>query len=151
YGSIARSRLIKLGAGDMTLSTVGKMITQIASTIPNWIDQMNSRVTTFMSLDEISPATRVDAKTEPMITIRVKNLAPIPLAVGSSHPIDSRFLIVPRIDDQTAGFSGKVVSKVVQMNHRLRLRPLEELIVQVPAESVQSQWLLKMQSNVSIR
>lgn len=151
YGAFARSRLIKMGVGDQTLSTAGKQMIQISGTIPNWIDQMNSRVTTFMSLDIVSPAPVIDALDEPMITIRLKNISPIPLAVGSSHPIDSRFLIVPRIDDQSAGFSGKVVSKVVQLNHRLRLRPLEEMVVRVPAESVQSQWILKMQSNVSIR
>lgn len=151
YGAFARSRLIKMGVGEQTLSTPGKMMIQIADTIPNWVDQMNSRVTTFMSLDIQSPSALVDAMSEPMITIRLKNMSPIPLAVGSSQPIDSRFLIIPCIDDRSADFVGSVVDKVVQLNHRLRLRPLEEFVVQVPADSVQSQWILKMQSNVSLR
>ncbi len=151
YGAFARSRLIELGAGDKALTGAGKQMIQIAGTIPNWIDQMNTRPSTFIALDMIAPSQRIDPLDDPVVTIRLKNLAPIPLAVGPSQPLDSRFLLVPRIDQRSVGFVGTPTPKVLELNHRLRLRPREEMVVEVPADSPRTQWLLKMQPTTSIR
>lgn len=150
YGAFARSRLIKLGKGDSTLSIAGRQMIQIMGTVPNWLDQMITRPSTFIFLDLIGPGESIDALEEPMITIRLKNLAPIPLAMGPSQPMDSRFLVVPKIDYDSRGFRGEVNSKVVAVNHRLRLLPREELKVKIPVDSAQTQWLFKMQPNASI-
>lgn len=151
YGAFARSRMVELGAGDKTLTAAGKQMIQIAGTIPNWIDQMNTRPSTFIALDMIAPREDIDPLENPTIKIRLKNLAPIPLAVGPAQPLDSRFLIVPRIDEQSVGFVGTTSSKVVELNHRLRLRPREEMVVEVPADSARTQWLIKMQPTTSVR
>lgn len=151
YGAFARSRMVELGVGDKTLTGAGKQMVQISGTIPNWIDQMNSRPSTFIALSVSEPSKRIGVLDEPTIEIRLKNLAPIALAVGPSQPMDSRFLVVPRIDDDSSGFVGAVRPKVVELNHRFRLRPLEEMVVRVPVDSVETQWLLKMQPNSSIR
>ncbi len=151
YGAFARSRLIELGAGDKVLTGAGKQMIQIAGTIPNWIDQMNTRPSTFIALDMIAPDKRIDPLDDPVVTIRLKNLAPIPLAVGPSQPLDSRFLLVPRIDKRSVGFVGSPTPKVVELSYRLRLRPREEMVVEVPADSPRTQWLLKMQPTTSIR
>ncbi len=151
YGAFARSRMVELGVGDKTLTTAGKQMIQIAGTIPNWIDQMNTRPSTFIALDMIAPRKDIDPLENPTIKIRLKNLAPIPLAVGPSQPLDSRFLLVPRIDEQSVGFVGTTSSKVLELSYRLRLRPREEMVVEVPADSPRTQWLLKMQPTVSVR
>jgi tetratricopeptide (TPR) repeat protein len=151
YGAFARSRMVELGVGEKTLTGAGKQMIQIAGTIPNWIDQMNRRPSTFIGLAMDPPTGMIGVLDRPTIRIRLKNLAPIPLAVGPSQPLDSRFLLAPRIDDQSYGFVGEVRPKVVELNHRFRLRPLEEMVVEVPADSVATQWLLMMQANSSIR
>ncbi len=151
HGAFARSRMVELGAGEKTLTAAGKQMIQIAGTIPNWVDQMNTRPSTFIALDMIAPREDIDPLEHPTVKIRLKNLAPIPLAVGPSQPLDSRFLLVPRIDDQSVGFVGTTSSKVLELSYRLRLRPREEMVVEVPADSPRTQWLLKMQPTVSIR
>ena len=151
YGAFARSQLFSYGVGDMTLTAVGKKMVEATKTIPDWVDQMNSRPSIYMYLDLEVPKKRFGILEQSMIKIRLKNVSPIPLSLGPSQPIDSRFLILPSIDQDSVGFQGEAVSKVLGLNHRLRLRPLEEMEVKLPADSVQTQWLLQMQPNVSIR
>jgi hypothetical protein len=153
YGAFARSRLIKMGEGERTLSDAGREMIKIAATIPNWLDQMNTRPGTFMYLDMDLIESKIDPVTMPMLRIRLRNLAPIPLAIGPSHPIDSRFLIESVFDSQTLGFQGEVSakSKVYELNNRLRLMPREEVLIEIPADSMQANWLLTLQANNSIR
>jgi tetratricopeptide (TPR) repeat protein len=150
FGAFARSRIVGLGEGEKTLSIAGRQMIQIVNTIPGWIDQMILRPSTFMYLEIIQPKNPIEPLVNPMVTIRLKNLAPIPLALGPSQPLDSTFLIVPRIDDKSRGFRGKARSRVVEMNTRLRLRPLEEVNITVPIDSDQTAWLMSMQPNISI-
>ncbi|MBL4697618.1 MAG: hypothetical protein JKX70_02170 [Phycisphaerales bacterium] len=151
YGAFGRSRMIHLGYGDQVLTDAGVRMNQMVKTMPEWIDQMDTRPETYVYLGMELSSNRLGTLDRPMITIRLKNLSPIPLALGPASPMDSRFLITPRIDDSLKGFQGKVNSKVVDLGQRLRLRPLEEIVVEVPADSPQTAWLLKMQPNASIR
>lgn len=150
-GAFARSRLIAMGKNNLTITTAGRQMIQIANTVPTWIDMMNTRVSTFMYLGIVEPARQIDPLMQPKMKIRLRNVAPVPLALGPSQPMNSRFLIVTKIDELSAGFMGQVKSKVVEFDHRLRLEPYEEVVVEVDADSAQTQWLLAMQPNVSIR
>lgn len=149
YGAFAQSRLGVLGVGDQTLTDAGKEMIRIADSIPGWIDQMNSRPSFFMYLHMGTSAGQIEALDSAMVTVRLKNVSPIPLAVGPSHPIDSRFLLESVIDHQSDDFQGMTIPKVLGLNHRLRLNPREELEVTIPADSPGTQWLLQMQPNAS--
>jgi tetratricopeptide (TPR) repeat protein len=151
WGAFSRSKMIQLGIGDRSFTTAGRQMAQIEGTVPRWLDKMISRPSSFIYLDVIAPSDDIGPLENPTIKIRLKNLAPIPLAVGPSQPMDSRILIVPKIDNDSLGFQGVASSKVVSLNQRLRLRPLEEMVVEVPVDSPRTQWLIKMQSNASIR
>lgn len=151
YGAFAQSRLERLGVGDRTLSSAGVEMIQMAETIPNWIDQMISRPSFFMYLDMSISSVLIDPMEPAMVTIRLKNMSPIPLGVGPAQPIDSRFVLLTRIDHESMGFEGMPVPKVIGLDHRLRLRPLEEIVVTIPADSPGTQWIMKMQPNASIR
>lgn len=150
YGAFARSKLVALSKEDQVVTSAGRQMIQIVKTIPTWIDQMIIRPSSFMYLDMVAPGPVVEAMETPMVKIRLKNLAPIPLALGASQPLNSQMLVLPVIDDRAKGIQGQVRPKVVAMDHRLRLRPLEELIIEVPADSPQTQWLLSLQSSYSI-
>ena len=150
YGAFANSRLGALGVGDQTLTRAGKEMIRIVDSIPSWIDQMNSRPSYFMYLHMGISSNKFGALDSAMVTVRLKNISPIPLAIGPSHPIDSRFLLESIIDHQSSDFQGVTIPKVLGLNHRLRLNPLEELEVTIPADSPGTQWLLQMQPNASI-
>ncbi len=145
YGAFAQSRLVNMGLGDQTITSVGRQLIKAEQSIPNWLDQMIHRPTTFIFLDAVSSDLRVEADDQPTIKVRMKNLAPIPLAVGPSQPLDARFLIAGDLGTQATGFQGQKRPKVVSMSNRLRLMPLEEMVVEVKADSPQTQWLLDNQ------
>src|SRR5207237_9340156 len=68
---------------------------------------------------EVGPGERV------LTRVRLRNLAPIPLGLGSGKSINTRLLFVPSIE---AG--GRVRSpegEVIDVNRRLRLMPGQEL------------------------
>jgi len=150
YGAFSRSKLVKLGYENLVVTSAGRQMIQIEKTIPNWIDQMSIRPSSFMYLDMQAPGPIVDAMESPTIKIRLKNLAPVPLAMGPSQPLDTQMLLLPVIDDRVKGVQGQVRAKVIAMDHRLRLKPLEELVIEVATDSVQTQWLLSLQSSSSI-
>lgn len=151
YGSYARSRLRELGAADQILTIAGRQMVQVAKTVPDWIDQMTTRPEFFMYLAIDPVEESVDPMDPVMVRIRLKNLAPIPLALGPSQPIDSNFLLESIIARDTLGFQGTPVPKVLDLNHRLRLMPREELVATVRANAPLTQWLMKMQSSTSYR
>ncbi|MGV6814924.1 MAG: hypothetical protein ACWA5W_07955 [Phycisphaerales bacterium] len=151
YGSYARSRLVGLGAKDQILTIAGRQMVQVAKTVPDWVDQMTTRPEFFMYL-QIDPVEEsVDPMDPVMVRIRLKNLAPIPLALGPSEPIDSNFLLESIVAQDTMGFQGAPVPKVLDLNHRLRLMPREELVATVRGNAPLTQWLIKMQSSTSYR
>ncbi len=151
FGVFARYQLDRLGEGSRVVTTGGRQMIQISRTVPNWIDQMKARPSTFMFLDMEVEGKIQDMIGQPMVTVRLRNLSPIPLAVGPAQPLDSRILLQTRIDAQSAVFLGDAKAKVLGLDQRLRLRPREELVVRVRADSAQSSWLLSMQANASIR
>jgi len=61
------------------------------------------------------------------VRIRIRNVSPIPLAVGADRPINSRILLQPHKDNNPMFFFHEVYPEVVELNRRLRLEPREEL------------------------
>lgn len=145
YGAYAHARLLALGAGDRVVTASGRQMMQIAKTIPDWIDQMIRRPESFMYLSASVARNVYSPMDQPMLTVRLQNTAPIPMALGPSRPIDSSFLIVPDLETGNSGFRGKGYPKVVELGQRLRLRPRETLTVMLRADSAQTDWLLDMQ------
>lgn len=151
YGAFAHSRLIAMDAADRLVTTSGRQMMQIAKTIPVWIDQMVTRPTSFMSLAVSADSDAYPMGQRPGVTIRLKNIAPIPLAVGPAQPLNSRILLTPRIDRRAFPRADKLTGKVVEFDQRLRLRPLEEMSVRVDADSPALSWLMSTRMVESVR
>lgn len=152
YGAFAYARLQKLGAADQMLTDAGKEMAQAAAGVPQWYDQIISNPSNFFTINVTQDKQLYREGEQPMLTIRIKNTAPIPLALGPSAPIDSRVLI-ESVGVQTMhnGFVGDPRPKVLQLDHRLRLEPREELVVQVVADSASTDWLIDQQPGISMR
>ncbi len=152
YGAFADTRLHSLGVGDRVLTAAGQQMKLIAQRVPGWIDQMITRQGSFFYMGvELDQRVYRDAE-QPKITVRLQNTAPIPLGVGPSSPIDSRILVEPvGVMTPHNGFQGKTRAKVLQLDHRIRLMPREEIRVEIVADSATTDWLMDQQPSVSVR
>lgn len=152
YGAFAYTRLVKLGAKDQVLTDAGRQMIQIADSVPAWYDRMIQSPASFFYLSATQDKPLYQEGETPYITLHLKNTATIPLALGPSSPIDSRVLI-ESVGVQTMhnGFAGDPRAKVVQLDHRLRLEPREELVVRVAADSASTDWLIDQQPGISMR
>ncbi len=152
YGAFANTRLVQLGAADRILTDAGREMRVVASKVPDWIDQMIRRPGSFFYLGVEQDQRMYSEGQQPMLTIRLQNTAPIPLALGPNAPIDSRVLIEPvGVKTPHNGFAGDPRPKVLQLDQRLRLEPREELILTINADSASTDWLIDQQPGVAIR
>ncbi|MFG0313244.1 MAG: tetratricopeptide repeat protein [Phycisphaerales bacterium] len=152
YGAFAHARLHKLGAGDRILTEAGSEMIEIASRVPDWIEQMIERPSSFQYLSVEHEKLVYDEGERPVLKIRLQNTAPVPLSVGPNAPISSRVLIEPvGVATQHNQFRGTPRPKVLQLDTRIRLKPRETMTVEVVADSVSTDWLIEQQPSISMR
>jgi len=150
-GALARSRLEELTNGADQTTAEGKLMGEIAEAIPVWLDKMIVDPENTMSL-RIDPTNgSYDAGEAAGLVIRLSNLTTLPLSVGNAHPIDSNLLIVPGFREIDSGFSGFGKAKVVDLGRRLRLMPLEEMVIEINPDSIQTRWLIQTQPQAVVR
>jgi len=99
----------------------------LAKDVPRFVDDMIADTSSFMSfrIEVLESPTRVNMPWH--VRLRVRNLSPIPLAVGSDRPINSRVLLQPHRDNNFAFFFKELYPEVVELNRRLRLEPYESI------------------------
>ncbi|MCA9274429.1 MAG: hypothetical protein KDA29_00215 [Phycisphaerales bacterium] len=152
YGAFSHTRLLQLGAGDRVLTEVGREMTQIAERAPFWIEEMINRPSSFQYLSVTQDKRVYSEADRPILTIKLQNTAPIPLAVGPNAPISSRLLIEPvGVATPQNGFVGDPRANIVQLDTRLRLMPREAIEIQIVGDSVNTDWLIEQQPSLSIR
>lgn len=112
----------------------GVAIEAMAQSVPRFVDDMVLTPMSFMDLrvDAGSPAKKPTDRF--FVKVTIKNLAPIPLGVGSDRPINSRLLLQPHKDTNLGYFFGQLYPEVVELNRRIRLDPLESIVVDVPVD-----------------
>lgn len=116
------------------LSPAGVPLDAMARDVPRFIDDMVKNPIAFMDL-RISAGERTKGAADRfVVTIELKNLAPIPLGVGSDRPINSRILLQPHRDNNGAYFARQLFPEVVELNRRLRLDPLETMRADIPVD-----------------
>jgi hypothetical protein len=126
-GVIASTRASALSGSSGSGVGVGEAagLEVFAKTIPSWIDTMVDKPWGFESL-RVEPVTaRIAAQDRAMTRVRIRNLAPIPLGMGTGRPINTRLLFSSVME--TAGHVQAPDAEVVEVNRRLRLMPGEEL------------------------
>jgi hypothetical protein len=119
--------IAKAGANPATApsASIAAALESFSKTIPSWIDGMVDRPWTFQSI-RVEAVDKQVSPGEPVLArVRLRNLSPIPLALGAGKCLNTRLLFVPSIE---AG--GRVRSpegEVIDVSRRLRLMPGEEL------------------------
>ncbi|MBL4808992.1 MAG: hypothetical protein JKY43_02915 [Phycisphaerales bacterium] len=150
-GAIARSRLEELTDGADMTTPEGVLMGEIADGVPVWLEKMITNPENTMSLRIKPTKTSFEAGESARLTIRLSNLSALPMSLGSAHPIDSNLLIVPGFREIDSDFQGVGRAKVVDLGRRLRLMPLEELVIEIDPDSVQTKWLIQTQPQSVIR
>lgn len=151
YGALARMRLRGMGREAGVISAEGRQLASALAKVPDWLDRMTMDPRGFMLLQIETPSDSMGPDQPTMIRVRLRNAGSIPLGLGASRPIGSRFLIGPRPISRMADFAGAPAPKVLELDRRLRLEPLQELDVVVEADSPYTSWLREVNAHVSMR
>lgn len=110
-----------------------RLLGAMADGVPRWLDQMHIRPQSFQSLQAALVADRGGPFDKPIIELSLRNMAPIPLAIGPDRPLNSRIMLGPAIDIGTRRVQG-TSPEVVSLERRLRLMPGTEMKVRVWAD-----------------
>lgn len=151
YGALARTRLVAMGRASEAVSAQGAALESVLSRVPAWMDRMLTEARAFMMLQVDAPARTTGPLEATRIRVRLRNIAPIPLGLGASRPIGSRLLIAPRPVHADSAYRGEPTPRVIDLNRRLRLEPLEELEALVEADSAYTDWLRDVNAQTSLR
>lgn len=150
-GALARVRLRAMDAEGEIMTPEGRRLESALRKVPTWMDRMISDPKSYMSLQVETPASTVGPEDHARVRVRLRNTSAIPMGLGSSRPIGSRLLLAPRAVGRTSEFVGSPASKVLEVDRRLRLAPMEELDVVVEADSAYTQWLREVNASISLR
>lgn len=151
YGGYARTRLQRIGRDSEALTTDGAYLESRLAKLPKWLDRMLTEPRSFMLLQVDAPLLTTDPLGTATVRVRLRNTSPIPLGVGSSRPIGTRFLITPRSVGAESDFGGALRGKVVDLDSRFRLETLEEIEVVLDADAPYAKWLRTANAHVSQR
>ncbi len=150
-GVWAALRVIEL-AGDTGLpSDAGRNMAARADRIPMWIDRMITQPSTFMELRADATAASFAADERATVRVRLRNMAPIPLSVGSDKVISSRLMVSPALDADVRGFLGTPQPEVLEFDRRLRLEPREAIVADIPADLGYTGYLVDLNARLTLR
>ncbi|MCW5769530.1 MAG: hypothetical protein KIT19_12690 [Phycisphaeraceae bacterium] len=120
---------------------------EIAASVPKWVDEMITQPRSYMSLT--ADASSVGGRNTLRVTIR--NLSPLPLAVGPERPINSRLLISPKVDVGIQKTSLDALPEVVLAERRIRLLQGEAVEIEIWPDIGYAGWLIETQSLRTVR
>lgn len=112
--------------------------------IPSWLDDGARDTTKVVSIKVDPPRSGGLAPLDPaMVTFRVRNNTPVPLAVGPNMTVDSRLLITPSVDIGGQHMLDTPQPEVGSLAGRLRIMPHEEVTFRVWAEPGITGWAVQ--------
>ena len=141
-GAWGRTKAAQAAGTPLPTTELSRALEAQAAGVPQWMDEMILRPSSFQSLSITPTAERFDTQTPVRMTVRIRNMSPIPLALGADAALNSRILLVPRISRGSDLLMDQTVPEVIKVDRRLRLLPREELVATVWAEPGFGGWLL---------
>ncbi len=122
-----------------------------ASKIPDWIDTIVDKPRMIQTLSADTGPDRLGALDRSTLKITLKNLSPIPLAVGSNKPINTRLLFTPKIELGAADRNAFGEPEVVDLARRLRLLPGEDFSASLSPDAGVLGWMAQNASGEPTR
>ncbi len=150
-GAWARSMAMQLSGVDVMRFEVTDRMGEIARGVPLWVDRMVQDPSSAIQLGAEMERMQVGPLEPVRVRIRVKNLAPAPLALGADRPIQSRMLISPSIDVGVDARNLAALPEVADLERRLRLLPRQELMASLDVVPGFTGWYLDTSCEASAR
>lgn len=132
-GVMARSQLEELTGSSEFVGAGRDRVLEVAKGIPEWIDKMIREPKSVITLMADLPPTSSFTDPAPL-RITLRSMAPIPLAVGSERPLNSRLLLSPNFAIRSAGLNSQIRPEAADLDRRLRLMPRESLEIPLPID-----------------
>jgi hypothetical protein len=142
-GAWARSVLITLKALPETLTNLEAPMRSFAAGIPAWVDEMTRSPGSFMVLRLELLKNTLGATEKSGVRVFLQNIAPIPLGLGADRTLNSRLLLMPKLESVSSAAAKGVRPEVVDLDRRLRLLPRETLAFTVWPECGWTGWMLQ--------
>jgi hypothetical protein len=140
-GAWARSKLESMGVKD-DAAQVAALERAVEGT-PLWVDDMIASPWKYLDLRLSLAKPEAESWEDVPVRITLQNLAPVPLALGSDRPLNSRVLLVPTMDVRAAALTAFMRPEVVDIDRRLRLMPRETVTVEVDPDLGQTGWVME--------
>ncbi|MCA9299561.1 MAG: hypothetical protein KDA28_10870, partial [Phycisphaerales bacterium] len=151
FGAYAQGELLRMKGAEAVFSEYTVQARDWRRGVPDWIDRMTADPTSFMTMDVVVDPDTLDGTGGAVLTIRLRNLAPIPLGLGANQPLNSRLLISPAL---RAGIDPQIEfirPEVVDIGRRLRLMPRESIETKVWVEPGFTGWFVETCAAHTIR
>ena len=150
-GVWARARVRDATGIDPLETPTKAAMARLASDVPGWVDRMVADPRTFMGISATLERSSLGATERPTLRIRLTNLAPIPLGVGGDRPINTRLMLSPRVQAGLYDDFVRASAEVVELDHRLRLKPGETMTVDVWPDAGMVGWMAEVSAAETVR
>lgn len=118
--------------------------------VPKFIDEMLRDPRRFLQMEATATAQNFRPLDKVGVKLTLRNVAPIPLPLGSERAINSRLLLSPSIE-VGANAIRVPASEVVNLERRLRLKPGEELTAVLWPEAGYGGWATELLAGELVR
>ncbi|MDQ7014463.1 MAG: hypothetical protein Q9O74_11290 [Planctomycetota bacterium] len=150
-GVWARAQVRDATGNDPLATPTREAMVALASDVPGWVDRMVSDARLFMAISVELNDTSIGPTDQTVLTIKLTNLAPIPLGVGGDRPINSRLMLSPRLQAGMLEEYARASAEVVELDRRLRLMPGETLVAEIWPDQGMTGWLAEVSATEAVR
>jgi tetratricopeptide (TPR) repeat protein len=119
-------------------------VDRLARSVPGWIDRMASDPTSFLEMSVTALKSQIEPGESVRLRVVIRNLAPVPLGMGTNHPINTSAVVVPAFDRGRTLLSGQPRMEVTDLSHRLRLERSEVYETIISADAGETGWLFDL-------
>lgn len=148
--AFAETRLARLGAAPDP-RPAAKTLAELVSKIPGYVADMVKAPRRRASIIIDATSQQIGPLDRAMVRIRLKNASQMPLAVGPDRALSSRGLLAPSVRTSKMSLADFVETTPVNMDRKPRLRPGEEMVIDVWADAGFTAWAVGNQTADSQR
>lgn len=148
-GAWSRTRAFRLSGKMPDQPGATPKLQRLASGVPDWLDAGMADARKLMSMQVVLDSQRADVLDRVSVTIRIRNVSPIPLGLGPDGPINTRILLSPKVEVGMFPAATGGAGSVVRVDRRLRLMPQESVEVSCWADGGVLGWFLERTSLAS--
>jgi tetratricopeptide (TPR) repeat protein len=150
-GTLARSKADALRGGPLPLTPVQEAASRVVEAVPAWVDLASAGPRRFVRLEAGLSSESVGPYDEVSLNIQIRHLLPVPIAVGGSRTIDTRFAIAPSLTLGGYPVFGQLSPEVADIHRKLRLEPGERLSSAIVPDAGLLGWLSEIKSASRVR